>query len=294
VEAARLQESLGATFELNEFADMTPAEFAEERNGLIPGAMPRPTSTHVISGKALPTAVDWREKGLVAEVKNQGSCGSCWAFSTVVSIEGQHAKKTGKLVSLSEQNLVDCVQNEVVAGQGGNETCCMGCRGGLMSDAFQYLIDHQQGGIDTEASYPYKGKSGKCSFDAANDGATISKWVAIPQGDEDALLDAVATVGPVSVGVDASIGWQLYFGGILHPHLCSSSPKHMDHGVAIVGFGTEVVNGTSTDYWTIRNSWGKSWGEHGYLRIVRGKNACGLANAASYPVDHPDELVEEV
>jgi len=292
VEAAHLQETLGVTLALNEFADRAPGEFTAERNGLQSTAMPRPSSTHIPSGQAIPLSVDWREKGLVAEVKNQGSCGSCWAFSTVVSIEGQHAKNSGTLVPLSEQNLVDCVKNEVIPGQGWNETCCSGCKGGLMADAFQYMIDHQHGGIDTEAAYPYTGLSGKCAFKATQEGAAISKWVAIPQGDEDALLDAVATVGPVSIGVDAAIGWQLYSGGILKPRLCSSDPKHLDHGVAIVGYGSEVVKGTSTDYWIIRNSWGKRWGESGYLRIVRGQNACGLANAASYPIDTP--LVEEV
>ena len=107
-------------------------------------------------------------------------------------------------------------------------------------------------------------------------------------GDEDALLDAVATVGPISIAVDASMAWQLYFGGIMHGVLCSSNPKKMDHGVAIVGYGTEH----GTDYWIIRNSWGAGWGEHGYVRIVRGKNACGLANAASYPTDAAGGIVE--
>ena len=281
VAAHRLQRSLGADlhFVLNEFADLTPAEF-NERNGYVPSAVATAAaamSTHQMSGKALNASVDWRAHGLVSEVKNQGACGSCWAFSTVVSIEGQHAKRTGQLVSLSEQNLVDCVKGEKLPGD--DSTCCMGCKGGLMNDAFQYLIDHQKGGIDTEASYGYTGRGGTCSFDASDDGSKITGWTAIPPGDEDALLDAVATVGPVSIGVDASIGWQLYFGGIMHPTLCSSNPKKMDHGVAIVGYGTEK----GKDYWIIRNSWGSSWGEHGYSRIVRGQNACGLANAASYP-----------
>merc|ERR1719305_817877 len=148
-----------------------------------------------------------------------------------------------------------------------------------MDDAFQYMIDHQGGMVDTEAAYPYTGRAGTCAYDAAKEGTKITKWTGIKQGDEDALLDAVATVGPVSIAVDAAIGWQLYRGGIIHPTLCSSNPKKMDHGVAIVGYGTEK----GKDYWIIRNSWGAGWGESGYMRIVRGKNACGLANAASYP-----------
>jgi len=114
----------------------------------------------------------------------------------VVSIEGQHAKKTGKLTSLSEQNLVDCVKGEIMPHDATNQTCCMGCQGGLMADAFQYIIDHQKGGIDTEASYSYKGRAGKCDFDAASDGATISSWVGIKQGDEDALVPLCASSMP--------------------------------------------------------------------------------------------------
>ena len=264
-------------YRLNEFADLTPSEFNSRMNGLTPGKLPHTSRQHALSGAAAPDAVDWRAKNLVAPVKNQGSCGSCWAFSTVVSIEGQHAKQTGKLVSLSEQNLVDCVKGVTLPNETG--TCCMGCRGGLMDDAFQYLLDKQAGAIDTEAAYPYRGVGGQCSFDSAKSGATISAWTGIPQGDEQALLDAVATVGPVSIAVDASIGWQLYAGGIMRGFLCSSNPKKLDHGVAIVGYGTDKGN----DYWIVRNSWGSMWGEKGYARIARGKNACGLANAASYP-----------
>lgn len=281
--ARRLQRAAGADvhFHLNEFADLAPADF-NTRNGYIPSLHRRRglTGMHRVAAGARATrnaSVDWREHGLVTDVKNQGSCGSCWAFSTVVSLEGQHAKASGSLVSLSEQNLVDCVHGEKLPND--TQTCCMGCQGGLMDDAFQYLIDHQKGGIETEAAYPYQGRAGTCGWDAAKDGATLRGWTGIPEGDEEALLDAVATVGPVSIGVDASIGWQLYFGGIMHGVLCSSNPKKMDHGVAIVGYGTEG----GTDYWIVRNSWGAGWGEKGYARLVRGKNACGLANAASYP-----------
>jgi len=276
VRAEHLQRSERVAFRLNQFADLTPSEF-NARNGLTPAGLPHTTRQHRLSGIARPESVDWREHNMVTEVKNQGSCGSCWAFSTVVSIEGQHAKATGKLVSLSEQNLVDCVKDVVLPNE--TQKCCMGCRGGLMDDAFQYLIDKQGGAIDTEAAYPYKGYNGQCSFSAKQSGATIQGWTGVPQGDEEALLDAVATVGPVSIGVDASVGWQLYMGGIMRGLLCSSNPNRMDHGVAIVGYGTEK----GKDYWIIRNSWGEMWGEKGYARIARGKNACGLANAASYP-----------
>ena len=206
-------------FHLNEYADILPSEF-NQRNGLIPSKMRKGTRKHVMSGQAAPTAVDWRTQGLVADVKNQGQCGSCWAFSTVVSIEGQHAKQNGnKVTSLSEQNLVDCVQNIKLPNE--TDTCCMGCKGGLMDDAFDYVITKQKGSIDTEAGYPYSGRTGSCHFDASKGGASITGWTDVPAGDEAALLDAVATVGPVSIGVDAAIGWQLYHGGIMHPILCS-------------------------------------------------------------------------
>ena len=289
VSASSMQRAIGSDFHmhLNAYADLTPAQFTQ-RNGYIPAHhAPRATSMHRLSGRAANASVDWRKQGLVADVKNQGGCGSCWAFSTVVSLEGQQAKTTGTLTTLSEQNLVDCVKGEKLPND--TSTCCMGCQGGLMNDAFQYMIDHQGGSIETEAAYPYTGRAGTCAWDPSKKAEKeITKWTAIPQGDEDALLDAVATVGPISIAVDASMAWQLYFGGIMHGVLCSSNPKKMDHGVAIVGYGTEH----GTDYWIIRNSWGAGWGEHGYVRIVRGKNACGLANAASYPTDAAGGIVE--
>ena len=150
-----------------------------------------------------------------------------------------------------------------------------------MDDAFAYLEQKQNGGIDTEAAYPYKGRAGTCAYKPDAVGATINGYVDIPPGNESALLDAVATVGPVAVAVDAAIGWQLYHGGIMHPVLCSSKQGKMDHGVTVVGFGTEK----GKDYWIIKNSWGPGWGEKGFLRLLRGKNACGVANAASYPKD---------
>ena len=278
--AAHDAKALGYEVSLaSQFADWTEEEF-EKYQTLH--SRPKPSQaagTHEAVGD-VPVEVDWRTKGVVAAIKNQGSCGSCWTFSTVVSIEGAHAKKTGDLVTLSEQNLVDCAKGDKI--DGGDE-CCMGCSGGLMDNAFDYLIKKQDGGIATEDSYAYTGKDGTCAFDGKPVGAKISNWTDVAVGDEVALADAVANAGPVSIALDASKQWQLYSGGILKPRSilgCSSDPNHADHGVAIVGYGTD----DGVDYWWIRNSWGESWGESGYMRLERGVNACGVANFASYPI----------
>lgn len=268
-------EQLGYTLALNEFAATDPDEFAAFHNGLKPDNSPFKGVPWTAGNQTVPDAVDWRTKGLVNPVKNQGQCGSCWAFSTVVSTEGQFAKATGTLESLSEQDLVDCVKNVPYEG----EPCCMGCKGGLMVPAFEYMSNAQDGTDDTETSYPYKGADGTCSFKiaGAERGVKISNYT---QGSgEVQLKQMVATVGPISVGVDANISWQLYHGGIYTPRKlmgCSNDPKKMDHGVAVVGYGD--------GYWIVRNSWGATWGEKGYMRLKTGGNYCGVANVPSFPV----------
>jgi len=262
------------TLALNEYAHMTEDEF-KQRNGFTNERRDWRSigESHVMVGDA-PSSIDWRPK-LVNPIKNQGQCGSCWAFSTVVSLEGQYAKLTNDLTSFSEQDLVDCVKNVKIPGS--SDTCCDGCQGGLMDYAFQYMIDSQDGADDTEASYPYKGRNEACNFDSGSafKDAKVTGFVDLKTEDE--LLDATANVGPISVAVNANIFWQLYGGGILNPITCN--PDKLDHGVAVVGYGTD-----SDDYWIIRNSWGKTWGEKGYARLLRGKNKCGIANGPpSYP-----------
>ena len=174
----------------------------------------------------------------------------------------------GNLVSLSEQNLVDCSKKE------GDH----GCEGGLMDFAFEYV--EKNGGIDTEESYPYKGKDGKCKFTEANVGAKCTGKVDIKKGSEADLQKAVAEVGPISVAIDASSKeFRFYKSGVLNDHKCSS--KKLDHGVLAVGYGTL----SGDDYWLVKNSWGKSWGAKGYIMMSRNKdNQCGIATAASYPL----------
>lgn len=254
---------------LNEYADMSHEEFVRIFNGFRRSNFQSNASIWLPpSNVQLPDKVDWRDEGLVTPVKNQGQCGSCWAFSTTGSLEGQHKKKTGELVSLSEQNLVDC------SGAEGNN----GCEGGLMDNAFEYIKINK--GIDTEDSYPYEARDGTCHFKKSSVGATCTGYVDIPTGDEDALKKAVATVGPVSVAIDASHeSFQLYNSGIYDEPECSS--EALDHGVLVVGYGTE----DGSDYWLVKNSWGPTWGISGYLKMSRNKNnQCGIATQASYPL----------
>ncbi|XP_049272856.1 procathepsin L isoform X2 [Rhipicephalus sanguineus] len=256
---------------MNQFGDLLAHEFAKIFNGYR-GQRSARGSTFMppanVNDSSLPSTVDWRKKGAVTPVKNQGQCGSCWAFSATGSLEGQHFLKDGELVSLSEQNLVDCSQSF------GNN----GCEGGLMDNAFKYIKAND--GIDTEESYPYEAVDAKCRFKKDDVGATDTGFVDIEQGSEDDLKKAVATVGPISVAIDAGhSSFQLYSEGVYDEPDCSS--ESLDHGVLAVGYG--VKDGKK--YWLVKNSWGESWGDNGYILMSRDKNnQCGIASAASYPL----------
>ena len=258
---------------MNHYGDLLPYEFQQQMNGyrhdlkkssnLLGASFIAPANVEY------PESVDWRTLGAVTPIKDQGQCGSCWAFSATGSLEGQHFRQTGKLVSLSEQNLVDCVDGS------------HGCGGGFENLAFKYIKDN--GGIDTEESYLYEARDNKgCRYRKKDVGATDIGFVDIPHGDEDALKAALATVGPVSVAIDSSGGdlFQFYSEGVYNEPKCSS--EKLDHGVLVVGYGVED-NGE--EYWLVKNSFGTGWGEKGYIKMARNKkNACGIATQASYPV----------
>jgi cathepsin L len=251
-------------------ADLTSAEY-KQRNGYRASFRASNASTFLAPMNVgdVPESIDWRKQGYVTPVKDQGQCGSCWAFSATGSLEGQHKRQTGTLTSLSEQNLVDCS-----TAYGNN-----GCDGGLMDDAFKYIKANK--GIDTENSYPYKARDQNCHFKRSAVGAEDTGYTDIPSGDEEALKQAVATVGPISVAIDAShASFQNYQSGVYDEPDCSTT--ELDHGVLVVGYGTDPQQG---DYWIVKNSWGPAWGNKGYLLMSRNKdNQCGIATAASYPL----------
>jgi len=249
----------GWTMGITKFADLTEEEFLEFVGSVEFKHVPGKTfdaSVHTQNDDS----VDWVAKGAVTGVKNQGQCGSCWAFSTTGSLEGQNFIKNKVLTSYSEQELVDCAKTE------GNQ----GCSGGLMDYAFEFV---EKKGICTEADYAYKAVDGTCKTCNASL-KTISSYVDVKT--EDDLETAVSKVGPISVAVDANIKWQLYDGGIMSKAFCNE--KKLDHGVLAVGYDTKEK------YWKVKNSWGTSWGEKGYIRLEKGTDTCGIAQSPSYPV----------
>ncbi|RWR96989.1 thiol protease SEN102-like protein [Cinnamomum micranthum f. kanehirae] len=271
---------------LNKFGDMTKHEFRSTYAGSrvehhrMRRGTPRGGGSFMYEKVTdLPSSIDWRKKGAVAEVKNQGRCGSCWAFSTVVAVEGINQIRTQELVSLSEQELVDC-----------DITDNHGCNGGLMDYAFEFI--KRNGGITMEKNYPYAGEQGSCSSSKENSRVvTIDGHEDVPKDDEDALMKAVANQ-PVSVAIEASgRAFQFYSEGVFTGE-CGTD---LDHGVAAVGYGTTV---DGTKYWIVKNSWGVEWGEKGYIRMERGISAkeglCGIAMEASYPIKSSPNPAEKV
>lgn len=258
---------------VNKFADMLPEEIKHTiaTRFLLPshGNYHGQESSHsrMPNTSILPDAFDWRNKGAVTPVKTQGSCVATWAFSATGAVESHHFIKTGQLVDLSEQNLIDCSQDF------GN----LGCEGGRTDQAFEYIIQNK--GIDLEELYPYASKTMTCAFDKGAVGATISGFRTVPQSSEEQLEVVVANVGPVAVVVDAGHDdFFQYHQGIYNNPFCSTTD--VNYGLLVVGYGT--ANGI--DYWICKNSIGPDWGEHGYIRMARNNgNQCGIATLATYP-----------
>ncbi|XP_051007082.1 cathepsin 8-like isoform X2 [Acomys russatus] len=259
----------GFTMKMNAFGDMTDEEYKKIMADLPISKVRRKKSIQQRIVGRLPKFVDWRRRGYVTSVKNQGRCNSCWAFSVVGAIEGQMFRKTGRLVSLSPQNLVDCSRPE------GN----LGCYLGSTYYALRYVWN--KGGIEAEATYPYEAREGYCRYRPERSAARITGFSFVSSNERD-LMRAVATIGPISVGIDARHrSFRFYRGGIYYEPNCSDN---ITHSVLLVGYGYEGRESDGRKYWLIKNSHGEGWGMNGYMKIARDRNNhCGVATFAFYP-----------
>jgi len=250
---------------INQFADKT---FNEYQSLLTNTKKVFNNVQHEYKFVGVPESLDWRTTSnpvstiAVTSVKNQGQCGSCWAFSSAAATEGAWAISGNTLESLSEQQLVDCSSQN------------SGCNGGDMDLAFQYI---EQNGLCSDTSYPYTATDGTCQVSSCSPVAKLRGYQDVQSGNETALLEELQ-FGPVSIAIEADQqSFQFYSSGVFDG-VCGTN---LDHGVLLVGYGTDSTSGL--DYWIVKNSWGTSWGEDGYIRMVRGKDICGLALSASRP-----------
>ncbi|XP_077181972.1 cathepsin F [Paroedura picta] len=256
-----------AEYGVTKFSDLTEEEFRTTYlNPLLAKVPHRPMKLATVPSDAAPSAWDWRDYGAVTDVKNQGDCGSCWAFSVTGNVEGQWFLRKGSLVSLSEQELVDC------------DSLDEACGGGVPSNAYEAI--ERLGGLETEGDYSYEGYAQKCGFSKDKVAVYINSSVAISR-DENEIAAWLAKNGPISIALNA-FGMQFYRKGVSHPFVLFCNPWMIDHAVLLVGYGTRG----QTAFWAIKNSWGTEWGEQGYYYLYRGNRVCGMNTMCTSAVVH--------
>lgn len=275
-------QGLEAVHGVTEFADWSDAEFASMAHGTLPTMVQAPVA--VPKAIKAPTFLDWRDKGVVTAVKNQGRCGSCWAHAAVETIESARALAGFDLEELSVQQLVSCDSED------------KGCDGGWYFTAWDDYVE-TTGGLASAADYPYDMKtmhlpraSPGCVESLAADvvpGTAVSSfaWAAPPclagacaHQNEDLLKRNLASYGPIAIACDAE-PWKTYVGGVVTNATCTkSSARKLDHAIQLVGYNEDA----ETPYWIVRNSWADTWGEDGYIYLKMGENTCGIADKPAF------------
>jgi len=257
---------------INQFHDMTHSEFfAMTTCTDVYRPFLNPNRTIYNNSRKLGKDIDWRTKGYVTPVKDQGRCRACWAFTVTGTLEGLNARKTGQLVSLSAQNLIDC------AGNYGNK----GCNGGFLGKTFQFVAGN--GGINSETSYPFEGIDGTCRYQPNATAATCDSFV-FTRGESN-IQAVVSNFGPVATAIFVNENLKIYKGGIFDDDTCNGNSGH---AMLIVGYGTDSTTGK--DYWIVKNSWGTTWGMDGYVLVARNKLMCGIGYFSQYPVLFGDQF----
>lgn len=257
------------------FSDLTQSEFRTRFLGMKLKYPAHANKAVVLPTDDLPLDFDWRDFGAVTPPKDQGGCGSCWAFSTTGALEGAHFLATGNLESLSEQQLLDC--DRECDPEGDPDDCDLGCEGGLMNNGFEYLL--KAGGLMREVDYPYEAWDRRCRFDKSKIVAKVANY-SVVSADEGQIAANLVKHGPLTVGINARY-MSSYIAGVSCPMKCSDD---LEHGVLLVGYGSSgysTMRGEEEPYWIIKNSWGKYWGENGYYRLCRGYDLCGVNTLVS-------------
>ncbi|XP_020089331.1 fruit bromelain-like [Ananas comosus] len=267
------------TLGINQFTDKTNNEFISQYTGV---SLPLNIETELVESfddvdiSAVAQSIDWRDYGAVTSVRNQGSCGSCWAFSAIATVEGIYKIKTGYLVSLSEQEVLDCAVS-------------YGCKGGWVDKAYDFIISNN--GVTSAAYYPYQGYKGTCAANSVPNSAYITGYTYVQRNNERSMMYAVSKQ-PIAALIDASGNNFQYYRGGVYSGPCGTS---LNHAITIIGYGQDS---SGTKYWIVRNSWGSSWGERGYVRMARGVSSssglCGIAMAPLYPTLQSGANVEVI